>query len=305
MSAHGELPWEFDPFVVVPLAVSAALYGRGVCLLWRRAGVGRGVSRMQALSFVAGWLALVTALVSPLHELGEHLFVAHMTEHELLMAVAAPLLALSRPLGTFLAALPRNCRLWLIDAAGSRAIQIPWRVLMVPLFATVLHGVAIWTWHVPVLLDATLVNENLHRFQHISFLATALVFWWAILRRPKRDYGLGAMHVFATMVHTSLLGALLTLAPRVVFPLQTADASLFGLTPLEDQQLAGLFMWVPGGAIYLAAALALMARWLGSTKTSGNLGFSLPSTRPERLRRILAQPTAAGFAGWMKDETVP
>ncbi|HEX3429487.1 MAG TPA: cytochrome c oxidase assembly protein [Rhizomicrobium sp.] len=266
MSAPPELGWEFDPFVVVPLALAAALYGRGAHLLWKRAGFGRGVTHAQALSFAAGWLALVVALVSPLHELGEHLFVAHMTEHELLMAVAAPLLALSRPLGTFLCALPRSWRLSLIDAAGSRIVQPVWRTLMMPLVATVVHGIAIWIWHVPSLLDATLVSENLHRLQHISFLVTALVFWWAILRRPKQDYGLGAMHVFATMVHTSLLGALLTLAPRVFYPLQTADAPLFGLTPLEDQQLAGLFMWVPGGAIYLAAGLALAAAWLASPK---------------------------------------
>jgi cytochrome c oxidase assembly factor CtaG len=176
-----------------------------------------------------------------------------------------PLLALSRPLGTFLAALPRQCLIALIDAAGSRIVQPMWRVLMIPLVATVLHGLAIWTWHVPSFLDATLANESLHCLQHISFLGTALVFWWAILRRPKREYGLGAMHVFATMVHTSLLGALLTLAPRVFYPFQTADAPRFGLTPLEDQQLAGLFMWFPGGVIYLAAGL-LLAAWLASPR---------------------------------------
>jgi cytochrome c oxidase assembly factor CtaG len=77
------------------------------------------------------------------------------------------------------------------------------------------------------------------------------------------------MHVFATMVHTGLLGALLTLAPRVFYPVQTADAPLFGLTQLEDQQLAGLFMWVPGGLIYLVAGIYLLGRWLrgGSEKT--------------------------------------
>ena len=261
-----DLGWEFDPFVVVPLALSAGLYARGTYLLWRRAGIGRGVTPTQALCFAVGLVALVSALISPLHELGEHLFVAHMTEHELLMAVAAPLLAISRPLGTFLCALPRRWRLALISGAGSHFVQPAWRALMIPLVATLLHAAAIWIWHVPAFLDATLANESLHRLQHISFLGTALIFWWAILRRPKRDYGIGAMHVFATMVHTSLLGALLTLAPRVFYHLQTADAPLFGLTPLEDQQLAGLFMWVPGGAIYLAAGLALAAAWLGSGK---------------------------------------
>lgn len=259
-----EAEWELDPIVVLPLAVSLLLYVIGLARLWRRAGWGRGVTWIHAGLFAAGWLTLVGALVSPLHEYGEHLFLAHMIEHELLMAVAAPLLALSRPLGTFLHAFPRPVRLILIGWAQARSFQAVWTWLNHPLVATVLHGIAIWVWHIPRLLDATIESELMHRFQHVSFLVTALFFWWAIIRRPAKEYGLGAAHVFATMVHTGLLGALLTISPRVFYPLQTQDAHLFGLTPLEDQQLAGLFMWVPGGAIYLAAGLWLIARWLVS-----------------------------------------
>jgi cytochrome c oxidase assembly factor CtaG len=257
-----ELEWEWDPVVIAPLAVSLFLYGFGLAGLWARAGIGRGVSFARAGCFAAGWLTLVGALVSPLHEYGEHLFLAHMAEHELLMAVAAPLLALAKPIGTFLHALPRGTRLMLIGWAAAIPVRAIWGWLTTPLIATVLHAVAIWVWHIPVLLDATVRSELMHRLQHISFLITALFFWWAIVRRPARDYGMGAMHVFATMVHTGLLGALLTLAPRVFFPVQTADAPLFGLTPLQDQQLAGLFMWVPGGVIYLGAGLYLLRRWL-------------------------------------------
>jgi putative membrane protein len=257
-----ELHWEWDPLVVTPLAVSLLLYIAGLVRLWARAGTGRGVSLVQALCFMAGWLTLTGALVSPLHEYGEHLFLAHMIEHELLMAVAAPLFALSRPLGMFLHALPRNWRIAIVAWAAARPVQHAWMALTTPLVATILHGVAIWVWHIPALLDATIDSEAMHRLQHVSFLVTALFFWWAILRRPARDYGLGALHVFATMVHTGLLGALLTLAPRVFYRAQTADALLFGLTPLQDQQLAGLFMWVPGGAIYLFAGLYLLAIWL-------------------------------------------
>ena len=93
-------------------------------------------------------------------------------------------------------------------------------------------------------------------------LGTALIFWWALVRLPRRGYGASAMHVFLTMLHTNVLGALLTLTPVVMYPRQTADAPLFGLTSLEDQQLAGLFMWVPGGAIYLGCGLALFYVWL-------------------------------------------
>lgn len=257
-----DFDWEWDPFVVTPLAVSFLLYALGLALLWRRAGVGRSVAVWQAGCFLAGWLTLVAALVSPLHEYGEHLFLAHMIEHELLMAVAAPLLAVSRPLGTFLHALPRRLRLGLIAAAGAGPVQALWRRLTDPLTAMLLHAVAIWVWHIPMLLDGTLQSELLHRLQHVCFLGTALFFWWAILRGSRRDYGTGALHVFVTMMHTGLLGALLTMAPRVFYPLQTHDAPLFHLTPLEDQQLAGLFMWVPGGMVYLVCGLALLRAWI-------------------------------------------
>jgi putative membrane protein len=261
-----DLSWEWDAWVVVPLVASILLYGIGVARMWWRAGVGRGVALWQSGAYAAGLIVLIAALLAPLHEYSEHLFSAHMIEHELLMTVAAPLLSLARPLAMFVHAFPRNARLILVRAAGTSLVKTTWQWLMRPLNATIIHGAAIWIWHIPALLDATLVSEAMHRLQHVSFFGTALIFWWAIIRRPATDYGLGALHVFATMVHTSLLGALLTLAPRVFYPVQTADAPLFGLTPLEDQQLAGLIMWVPAGALYLLAGLLLAGMWLGSVK---------------------------------------
>lgn len=256
--------WEIDPWVIVPLALTAVLYGRGVAALWRRAGIGRGVARWQAACFAAGWLTLFGALVSPLHEWSEHLFAAHMIEHELLMAIAAPLLCAANPLGALLRGLPSAIRKAAVKAGGSAIVSLPWRWLMTPVVATILHAIAIWAWHVPALLDGTLVHEWMHRLQHISFLGTALIFWWSILRRPRREYGAAALHIFATMMHMSLLGALLALAPRVYYPLQCAGAIAFGLTPLEDQQLAGLIMWVPAGTLYIGAGVLAVGLWLSS-----------------------------------------
>jgi putative membrane protein len=256
--------WEFDPWITIPLAISALLYARGTWSLWQRAGAGRGVPWWQAAAFLAGWLTLVSALVSPLHEWSEHLFAAHMVEHELLMAVAAPLLCAANPLGPLLRGFPKGTRGWLIRAGAARPIPFVWRGLMIPAVATILHAVAIWAWHIPSLLDGTLTHEWMHRLQHVSFLGTALVFWWSILRRPRREYGAAALHIFATMMHMSLLGALLALAPRVYYPLQCAGAPAFGLSPLEDQQLAGLIMWVPAGTLYILAGVLAVGVWLGS-----------------------------------------
>jgi len=272
-NAHGgaedSVPgWEWDFWVTGPLAVSAVLYAAGVASMWRRAGTGSGIQWWQPLCFAAGWLTLFGALCSPLHWLGEHLFTAHMIEHELLMAVAAPLLAVSKPLGAFMRALRKPLRKALTKGAHSAPVRAFWRWLMDPTVATLLHGVALWVWHIPYLFDATVGNELVHRLQHVSFLSSALIFWWALFRGRRADLGVGAIHVFATMVHMSLLGALFALSPRLLFPVQTAYAPQFGLTPLEDQQLAGLVMWVPAGTIYAGVAIAMVGLWLSPQRAS-------------------------------------
>jgi putative membrane protein len=100
----------------------------------------------------------------------------------------------------------------------------------------------------------------MHRLQHLSFFVTALLFWWSVLRRS--DLGVGAWHLFITMLHTSVLGALMALAPRVLYGAQTLHSAEWGLSPLQDQQLAGVVMWVPAGTVYAGAALALTAIWI-------------------------------------------
>jgi cytochrome c oxidase assembly factor CtaG len=133
--------------------------------------------------------------------------------------------------------------------------------------ATIIHGIAIWAWHVPVLFDAAVTNTALHRLQHVSFLATAILFWWAIVWRS--DHGAAAWHLFLTMVHTSILGALMALAPRVLYIAQTQTAMAWGLMPLEDQQLAGMIMWVPAGTVYAAAAMTMLALWIRGSSGGG------------------------------------
>jgi cytochrome c oxidase assembly factor CtaG len=267
--------WNWDFWVVLPLAVAAGLYVQGVRNLWARAGRGRGIRISRALAFAAGWLLLAGAVVSPLHALGQQLLTAHMIEHEILMAAAAPLLAFSRPIGALLWALPQNLRLRLVAAARCRPVARSWHVLMAPFVATVLHGVAIWFWHAPPLFEAALVDPALHRLQHLSMLSSALLFWWALVRLPKYEYGLAAAQLFVTMIHTGLLGALITLSPRILYPLQTGHALLWGLRPIEDQQLAGLLMWVPAGIVYLGAALAMVAMWLARSSATAFRGGEL------------------------------
>ena len=255
--------WGSDPGVVLPLVLAAWLYARGTRALWRQAGPGHGVRRWQAAAFAAGWIVLGVALVSPLHALGETLFSAHMAQHELMMAVAAPLLVLGRPIVPLLWGLPIGWRRAAGRWAAARPLRATWSVLTLPSVAWLLHAVAIWGWHAPRLYDAALVSEPVHALQHASFLGTALLFWWALVhgRNGRLRYGASVLYVFTTAVHATALGAVLALASRPLYPGYTATAA-WGLTPLEDQQLAGLIMWVPAGVAYLVAALVLMTAWL-------------------------------------------
>jgi cytochrome c oxidase assembly factor CtaG len=260
--------WTWEPFTVLLLALSGALYATGLARLWRRAGMGLGIRRWEALCFAAGWLALVLALLSPVDALGEILFSAHMAQHELLILVAAPLLVLGRPLAPFLWALPGTAR----ETAG-RLSQAPafagfWRRLTAPLTVFVLHGLALWIWHLPSLYQATLDDDFIHALQHLSFFASSALFWWTLIhgRFGRLGYGAAVLYVFLTSLHSGILGALLTFAPRLWYPIYEARTSRWGLSPLEDQQLAGLLMWIPAGVVFIVLGLALFAAWLGEAE---------------------------------------
>jgi cytochrome c oxidase assembly factor CtaG len=256
--------WGWEPLVLISLALSAFLYVRGVRSLWRESSKGRGVRRWEAACFAGGWFALFVALVSPLHPWGRVLFSAHMTQHEVLMLVAAPLFVLSRPLVPLLWALPIN---WARTVGGwgkLKAVQAAWRTLTNPLVAWAVHAVALWMWHVPALFDATINNELVHTLQHLSFFLSALLFWWALINGPQglMGYGAATLYMFTTSIHSGLLGALITFATNIWYPAYLNTTQTWGLTPLEDQQLGGLIMWIPAGLVYIVAGLMLFAGWL-------------------------------------------
>ena len=306
--AHGGKPhnprdllttWGLEPVVLVCLALSAWLYWRGLRRLWGGAKAGRGVRRREAWAYAGGWLALFVALVSPLHPLGRVLFSAHMTQHEVLMLVAAPLLVLGRPLIPFLWALPLGWARAVGAWARAPWFQKGWRALTNPFAAWAIHAAALWVWHAPVLFQATIDNEWVHTAQHLSFLLSALLFWWAIIhgRRGWMGYGAGVLYLFTTSVHSGALGALITFASSAWYPAYRTTTQSWGLTPLEDQQLGGLIMWIPAGLVYVFAGLALFAGWMRESgraalkrearalQPGGAGALQLEEARPLRLER--------------------
>jgi putative membrane protein len=248
--------WSFDPGIVIPLLLTAVLYVRG-------ATPAHGVSQRQKLYFWAGWFFLSLALLSPLHPLGEALFSAHMVQHELLMVVAAPLLVLARPLVALLWGLPMAWRRSLGHWAKRNTVQQTWRFFTHPMTAWCVHAGALWFWHIPRFFQATLDDDGIHSAQHVSFLGSALLFWWSLFyAHGKVRYGASVLYLFTTAVHTSILGALLTFASTVWYTDYISKTPAWGLTPLEDQQAGGLIMWVPAGLVYVLGGLVLFADWL-------------------------------------------
>lgn len=284
--------WDFDPCFVLPLCVTAALFLLGTIKLWRSAGVGRGARIGHHCAFWAGWSTLFLSIVSPLHWLGERLFTAHMIEHGILMLVAPPLLAYARPNGVMIWGLPRLWRRGVGAFVASGFVAALWAVFGNPLTATAVQGIVLWIWHAPPLFDWALRSEPAHRLEHLCFFFSALVFWWSLLhgRGPGRGErerdGINIGCLFVTVLNSGLLGGLLTLSTHIWYPVQVHVSEAWGLLPLEDQQLAGVVMWVPMGILYTGAALYFGNRLISSAPRH----WANPPTRKQARRTGIVSP---------------
>jgi putative membrane protein len=249
--------WTFAPAVLVALGLSVALYARGLRALWRSAGTGRGIARWRAACFAGGVLAAALALLSPIDAVAAALFSVHMTQHMLLVVVAAPLLLLGDPAFASLWALDIGARrrvgFWWRDA---RVLPALWRALRHPPVAWTLHVGALWLWHLPTLYDSAVRNESIHVLEHATFIFTALLFWYPIVDRDRRrrpSVGVATLYLFVAGLQCTMLGALMTFARQSWYTAHWTTTAPWGLTPLEDQQIAGLIMWIPTGLVYLVA----------------------------------------------------
>jgi putative membrane protein len=269
-----------DLNILAGLIAAAVAYAAGLRRLWR-AGPG-APSAGQAACFAAGLATVVLALLSPLDTLAHGLFVAHMAQHMLLVMVAAPLLVLGAPGLPLAVSLAPDWRRRLGRLRHRPAVHGARDLLTRPLVAWAVHVGTLWAWHMPGPYQAALGNDLVHAVEHASFLATAVLFWWVVLSRQGRRRlapGFAVLYLFAAALQGSALGALLTLAPAPLYPLQAAIAPAWGPAPLADQQLAGLVMWVPADLVYLGAAGALFMGWLLSLERTSPRQ-ELPDRRP-------------------------
>ncbi len=257
--SFSSVPWSWEPSIVLPLAILLAVYTAG---LFRRGNIE--ALRWRHASFYVGWLTLALALVSPIHELGEQLFSAHMLQHEILILVSAPLISASHPGATMLWAFAPRHRVNLGGWVHAIELSAPVAFLTRPLAAWLLEAFALWIWHIPALYQATLSSDWIHAAQHLSFFFTAVIFWSALygVGRSAMSYGAATFYVFGTAAHCSALGALLTFSAVLWYPAYQLTTQAWGLTPLQDQQLGGVIMWVPSGIVFIVIGLALFTKWL-------------------------------------------
>ena len=203
------------------------------------------------LAFHTTMLIAGLALFGPLDTLAERGAAWHMVQHMLLIAVVAPLAVMARPLPQWRA---------LLGAPADALWRRLHRLSRHPLRCALLHAAAIWFWHAPAPYIAAVQIPAWHVLEHACFLFTGWLFWWSVLRPGRAGVLSAALALLFTVMHTGLLGALLTFSSAPLYH--------SGPAALADQQLAGLVMWIPGGLIYLAAAAWAAWRWLGTLDAS-------------------------------------
>ena len=224
--------WDLHPSVVIGLVLLGGLY-----VYW---GGLRGTSRRKIAAFAGSLLVLFGALNGPLHNLSDqYLFSAHMAQHLLLTLVFPPLLLYGTPA-------------WVVrPLLRPRWVMGLGRVVTRPLWAALLFTGPITIWHAPALYEAALRNHNLHIVQHLIFLTTAVVMWWPVLspvpELPRIPHLLQMLYLFLLGIPMSIAGALITLSGSVLYPFYAAAPRVWNLSPMDDQQIGGLLMWVLGG----------------------------------------------------------
>lgn len=257
--------WNADPVLLLNLLLVFWLYRRGDANRLRRTTRhSQDVFRRQ-LAFSGGMLGLILALVSPLDLISEQLSCGHMLQHLLLMMVAAPLFILGASTRTLFIGLPEFWRRRINGWRRYRFSRCLSALCWNPLFAWSLQAFVLWFWHIPRFYESALSQLAIHDLQHLSFFFSALLFWRVLLdpnRQRRLNWGTGVLYLFTTSLQTMALGVFMALSPHVWYPAYEERPLAWGLTPLEDQQIGGFLMWMPGTMMYGVIGAILLAFWL-------------------------------------------
>ena len=253
--------WSFDPMAVSGLMLVALAYGWAV----RRVNAEHPTNRHPAYRswlFGAGLAAIGIALLSPIEAYEGQLFSIHMIQHLLLELVAAPLLLAGAPITLALRVASPSIRRRLLTVLQSRIVH----VISFPVVAWLLFAAVNWGWHFSVFYDQALENQLLHYVQHATFLGAALLFWWPAIGADPSPWRLPhpvrLLYLFLAMPQNSFLGVALLSASSVLYPHYVTNVRDWGPTPLEDQQMGGMLMWVGGDIAFLAGMAVVIVLWM-------------------------------------------
>jgi putative membrane protein len=246
--------WSFHPSVLLGTGLLGALYFYGIGPLRRRHGWGPPAKPAQIISFVAALVVLVLSLNGPIHDLSDYyLFSVHMVQHLVLTLVFPPLL---------LAGIPA----WLIrPLAVRRGVYPIARVLSRPWVAALLFSGSIIVWHFQGPYDLMMRDHEVHIVTHLMFMVTATIMWWPVMsplpELPRLSPLPGILYLFLICIPMQLVGAFLTFANDVLYPWYASAPRTGGLSPVDDQRLGGLLMWIPGNLWVFGAIAVLFFRW--------------------------------------------
>ncbi len=192
--------------------------------------------RLRAMPTYTTGVVFSLLYISPFCALGSALFTVRIVHDVILATVLAPLI---------------------VAAFRAEETEIPGTLTV----WTAIHGLTFWLWHAPPFYEGAMSSDGIFWLMQISIFATAAVWWIKVIRSPAPA---AATALLATMVAMGALGALLTFAHRAYFAPHWLTTQFWGLSPIEDQQIAGIIMWAPASLVYLVAALTILYRSLGS-----------------------------------------
>jgi cytochrome c oxidase assembly factor CtaG len=259
--------WYLNPPVFFGLLAAAIGYGLALRQI-KRSG-HRMPPNWQPYCFYTGLLIVAISLLGPFDTFNDELFLMHMSQHLLLMQIAAPLLLLGRPAQIILRAIsPRHSGPVIKKVVRPRPVRLLLTVMTAPLVVTLLFNGNMMFWHIPDLYIAALESDLVHEIEHMTFLGFSLLFWWPIIEpiprhhKMKPIWALGS--VFISMLVGIALGSIITLADSVLYDYYLGSAQVWGINPLEDQQYGGLIMWVGGGLVYLVVLFVMLISIMGT-----------------------------------------
>jgi cytochrome c oxidase assembly factor CtaG/ferredoxin len=293
--------WPFEPWLLISLLSSAAIYLRGWLVL--RSRDPHRWTTAQPAAFLGGLAVLFLALASPIEPFAALLLQVHMVQHVLLMMVVPPLLWLGEPFFPLLRGLPREIRIvWIAPLFRSRFLRSFFTAISHPKIALPLFVAATWGWHIPAAYELALRSARWHYVQHVCFISTGLLFWYPVIRpypsRPSWSPWVLLPYLVLADVQNTVLAALLTFSDKLLYPYYAQVPRIGGLSALDDQSAAGLIMWVPGSLAYLAPLFVIGVRMLlqgthverARARTRPSVSYSHPPIAASTLSDRLSLP---------------